>query len=89
MRDDAGMEVDRAMLRQVPDAAATCVRPRGLLRGLLRGVLQRHALRVVLIRLVHSRRRHGGVRGSRFGPLTMGASARSAALAALRASGVK
>ena len=53
MRDDARLDVDRSMLRQVPDPSAPCVRPRGFLRGLLRGVLQRHALLVVLIGPVH------------------------------------
>jgi hypothetical protein len=48
MHDDASLNVDRAMLGQVPDPLAPCVRPWGLLRGLLRGVLQRHTLPVVL-----------------------------------------
>ena len=76
MRDDAGLDVDRAMLREVPDPSAPCVRPRGLLRGLLRGVLQRHALLVVLIGLVHSRGRRRWVGCWRF-PISASRSSRA------------
>ena len=64
------------MLRQVPDPSAPCVRPRGLLRGLLRGVLQRHALLVVLIGLVHSRGRRPWVGRWRF-PISASRSSRA------------
>lgn len=51
MLDGASRYGDRAMLRQVPDPSPPCVR---LCCGLLRGVLQRDALLVVQVDVVHA-----------------------------------